>query len=130
MADPETARPEAPAPPPGHDASRPIYQVKAEFFRTLGHPGRIRILEVLRDGEHSVSDLVIQVGLESSHLSQQLAVLRRAGVVRARKSGSLVFYSVTDPRIFELLEVAKAILTASLSGTQRLLEDLESLHFA
>ncbi len=118
------------APGSSLDASRPIYQVKAEFFKTLGHPGRIRVLEVLRDGEHSVSDLVEQVGLESSHLSQQLAILRRAGIVQARKAGSLVFYSASDPRIFELLEVAKAILTASLTGTRQLLEDLESLHFA
>lgn len=109
--------------------ARPVYQVKAEFFKTLGHPARIRILEVLREGEHSVGELVPKVGIESSHLSHQLAVLRRSNVVERRKSGSTVVYSVVDPRIFQLLEVAKQILTGSLLVTQGLLADLESLRF-
>jgi DNA-binding transcriptional ArsR family regulator len=104
--------------------------VKAEFFKTLGHPARIRILEVLRDGERAVSELIPEVGIEPSHLSQQLAILRRANVVRSRKEGSSVLYSVTEPRIFELLEVAKNILTSSLTETRELLEELEGLGFA
>lgn len=107
----------------------PIYQVKAEFFKTLSHPARIRILELLRDGERSVGELIPEVGLEASHLSQQLAVLRRASIVTSRKEGSSVIYTVVDPRIFELLEVAKAILTTSLAGTRELLEELEALDF-
>lgn len=107
----------------------PIYQVKADFFKTLGHPARIRVLELLRDGERSVSDLLGEIGLEASHLSQQLAVLRRSNLVQTRKEGASVLYSVADPRIFELLEVAKAILTTSLSGTQELLAELASLEF-
>ena len=106
--------------------TRPIYQVKAEFFKTLGHPARIRILELLRDGERPVSDLITEIGIEASHLSQQLAVLRRASLVRSRKVGSSVLYTVTDPRIFELLEVAKSILTSSLTETKALLEELQS----
>ena len=82
--------------------STPIYKIKAEFFKTSGHPARIRILEVLREGEHSVSDLVPEVGLEASHLSQQLAVLRRANLVQTRKEGTSVVYSVTNQMIFEL----------------------------
>lgn len=109
--------------------TRPIYQVKAEFFKTLGHPARIRVLELLRDGERAVSELLPEVGLEASHLSQQLAVLRRANLVRSRKDGSTVRYSVTDPRTFELLELAKAILTSSLTETRELLEELEGLEF-
>lgn len=107
-----------------------IYQVKAEFFRTLGHPARIRVLELLRDGERSVSELIPDVGLEPSHLSQQLGVLRRANLISGRKEGSLVFYSVTDRRIFDLLEEAKLILTGSLTETQGLLAELRSLDFA
>ena len=63
----------------------PIYQVKAEFFKTLGHPARIRVLEVLRDGERTVGELVPEVGIEASHLSQQLGVLRRANMVQTRQ---------------------------------------------
>ena len=107
----------------------PVYQLKAEFFKTLGHPARIRILEVLRDGEHTVGALVPKIGIEASHLSHQLAVLRRANVVQTRKTGSTVVYSVVDPRIFQLLEVAKQILTGSLLASQGLLADLESLRF-
>jgi ArsR family transcriptional regulator len=110
--------------------TRPIYQVKAEFFKTLGHPARIRVLEVLRDGERPVNELIPEVGIEPSHLSQQLAVLRRANLVRSRKVGASVIYSVSEPRIFQLLEVAKAILTSSLTETRELLEELEGLDFA
>ncbi|MDA8074838.1 MAG: metalloregulator ArsR/SmtB family transcription factor [Actinomycetota bacterium] len=109
--------------------TRPIYQVKADFFKTLAHPARIRVLELLRDGERSVGELIPEVGLEASHLSQQLGILRRANVLQARKEGSTVRYSVTDPRIFELLEVAKAILTNTLVETRQLLAELEGLEF-
>ena len=110
-------------------ATPPIYQLKAEFFRTLGHPARIRILEILREGEASVSELIPQVGLEPSHLSQQLGVLRRAGVVSGRKEGASVRYSVTDPRIFDLLETARSILSTSLKETSSLLGELEAINF-
>lgn len=109
--------------------TRPIYQVKADFFKTLAHPARIRVLELLRDGERSVGDLIPQVGLEASHLSQQLGILRRANILKTRKEGSTVFYSVADTRIFELLEVAKAILTGSLAESGQLLVELETLEF-
>ena len=109
--------------------TRPVYQVKAEFFKTLAHPARIRILEVLREGDHSVSGLIPKVGIEPSHLSHQLAILRRANVVQGLKSGSAVVYSVVDPRIFQLLEVAKQIITGSLLATTEILADLESMNF-
>jgi DNA-binding transcriptional ArsR family regulator len=109
--------------------TRPIYQVKAEFFRVLGHPARIRILELLRDGERSVAELIPEVGLEASHLSQQLGALRRAGVIESRKVGATVIYTVTDQRLFELLAVAKAILTARMAKSQALLVELEGLDF-
>lgn len=109
--------------------TRPVYEVKAEFFKTLGHPARVRILEVLRDGEMPVSEIIPLVGLEASHLSQQLGVLRRANIVRSRREGSTVLYTVVDPRIHQLLAVAKAIITGSLSETRDLLEELEGLDF-
>jgi DNA-binding transcriptional ArsR family regulator len=110
--------------------TRPIYQVKAEFFKTLGHPARIRVLEVLRDGECSVAELIPQVGIEASHLSQQLGILRRANILQVRKEGGAVRYSVADPRIFELLEVARAILTSSLAGSSQLLAELQAAGYA
>ena len=109
--------------------TQPVYQLKAEFFKTLGHPARIRILEVLREGEHTVGEMVPKVGIESSHLSHQLAVLRRSQIVTTRKVGASVVYSVVDPRIFQLLAVAKQILTGSLLAAQDLLADMEALRF-
>lgn len=108
---------------------RPISEVKAEFFKALSHPARIRVLELLRDGKRSVGELIPKVGLEPSHLSQQLSALRRANIVDSKKKGSTVYYSVSDPRIFELLEVAKQIITGSLSEARDLLTEMETPDF-
>ena len=110
--------------------TRPIYQIKADFFKALAHPARIRVLELLRDGEQSVGQLLPEVGLEASHLSQQLAVLRRANVLQTRRAGSTVLYTVTDERIFTLLEVAKAIITSSLAESTQLIAELNEMEFA
>jgi ArsR family transcriptional regulator len=105
----------------------PISEIKADLFRALSHPARIRILEVLADGERSVGDIAPLVGIESSHLSQQLAVLRRAGLVSTRKEASSVFYAIRDPATVELLVVAKRILINSLAGSTQLLAGLRSV---
>ena len=102
----------------------PIHQVKAEFFKTLSHPARIRVLELLREGERPVSELIPETGLEASHLSQQLGIMRRANLIQARKVGSSVLYTVSDPQIFNLLEIAKRIIRNSLTETQELLEQI------
>lgn len=102
----------------------PLYQLKAEFFKTLGHPARIRILELLADGERSVGELQPDVGIEASHLSQQLGVLRRAGIVTARKQGTSVIYSMSSPKMTELMAVARDVLTSMLNDQADLLRDL------
>jgi DNA-binding transcriptional ArsR family regulator len=106
--------------------SRPLYQLKAEFFKTLAHPARIRVLELLSMREHSVSEMLPEVGIEPAHLSQQLAVLRRANLVVSRKEGSTVYYALTSPDVAELLAVARKILTTVLSEQAGLLEDLRA----
>jgi DNA-binding transcriptional ArsR family regulator len=95
----------------------PIQQLKAEFFKTMGHPARIRILEILSEDEQSVADLIPEVGLEPSHLSQQLGILRRGGLVSSRRDGSTVIYRLTDDRIARLLAVAKDILLHQFTQT-------------
>jgi len=104
--------------------STPLYQLKAEFFKTLGHPTRIRVLELLSGREHSVGEMLAEVAIEATNLSQHLAVLRRAGLVTTRKEGSSVFYSLTSQEVAELLWVARQILTGVLAGQVELLEDL------
>ncbi|AUA08637.1 metalloregulator ArsR/SmtB family transcription factor [Streptomyces malaysiensis subsp. malaysiensis] len=106
--------------------STPLYQLKAEFFKTLGHPARIRVLELLSEREHAVAEMLPEVGIEPAHLSQQLAVLRRANLVRTRKEGSNVYYSPATPEVAELLRVARSILSGVLAGQAELLADLKA----
>lgn len=104
--------------------TRPLYQLKAEFFKTLGHPARIRVLELLSVREHSVAEMLPEVGIEPAHLSQQLAVLRRTNLVVSRKEGATVYYTLTSPQVAELLAVARRILSEVLAGQADLLRDL------
>ncbi|MFE4175790.1 ArsR/SmtB family transcription factor [Streptomyces sp. NPDC056909] len=106
--------------------SAPLYQLKAEFFKTLGHPVRIRVLELLSEREHAVSEMLTEVGVEPSHLSQQLAVLRRANLVTTRREGSAVYYTLANPNVAELLKVARTILSGVLTGQAELLADLRA----
>ena len=104
----------------------PVFELKAEMFKALAHPARVRALEVLAEGERSVSELQPEVGIESAHLSQQLGVLRRAGLVATRKDGTAVIYSIKDPLLIELLAVAKALLIESLRESRALLDELQA----
>ncbi len=108
------------------DGSEPIYRLKADFFRLLGHPARVRILELLRSGERTVGDLQAALGLDSSGTSQHLTAMRRQGLLESRRAGTSVYYRVKDPRTFQLLETAKQILTSQLEETRDLLGGLSA----
>jgi DNA-binding transcriptional ArsR family regulator len=108
----------------GAGRPQPIHRVKAEFFRVLGHPVRVRILELLRDGERSVGELQAALGIDSSGTSQHLGALRKQGLLESRREGTSVYYRVKDPRTFQLLEVARQILTTHFEDTQALLGEL------
>jgi DNA-binding transcriptional ArsR family regulator len=105
--------------------SRQLQTLKAEFFRALAHPLRIRLLEVLVTSECSVQELQHTLGLDQPIVSQQLARLRASGIVVATKTGTATRYAVTDPLMKDLLAVAKRILTRRLAGAQQLLQELE-----
>lgn len=113
---------DAPKSPPA--TGTPIHQVKAEFFRTLGHPARVRALELLRDGEMTVGDLQAELGIDSSGASQHLSAMRRQGILEARKEGTSVFYRVRDPRIFQMLESARQVIGSHLQEANALLGEL------
>lgn len=104
----------------------PIHEVKANLFRVLGHPARVRTLELLQDGERSVGSLQAELGLDSGGTSQHLAALRRIGLVGSRREGTSVYYRVDDPRVFDLLEAGRAIIGRQLAEQQSILQDLES----
>ncbi len=96
----------------------PLYQVKAELFKTLGHPARIRVLELLASGDRAVHELLDAITIEPSNLSQQLSVLRMAGLVEQRREGGQVIYSLALPEVRDLLLVARSILQARAAGTE------------
>lgn len=114
----------------GTQVSTPLYQLKAEFFKTLGHPVRIRVLELLSERERAVAEMLPEVGVEAASLSQQLAVLRKANLVITRREGSNVYYSLTHPQIAQLLRVARGILSGVLEGQAELLADLKASRHA
>jgi ArsR family transcriptional regulator len=107
-----------------HVRSDPVYVAKAQLFRVLGHPVRIRILELLVSGERTVGALQAELELDSSGTSQHLAALRQLGVLESRRAGTSTYYRIKDPRVSQLLAVAKQILTSALSDSQALLGDL------
>ena len=102
----------------------PLYQAKAELFRTLGHPVRIRILELLSERDHAVHELLDEIEVEPSNLSQQLAVLRRSSMVVSRREGSEVVYSVSVPEVRDLLLAARGILAGLIAAQDQLKADL------
>lgn len=101
---------------------------KADFFRALAHPVRIRILDLLGTGERSVQELQHTLGLDQPIVSQQLAVLRAKNVVTAQKCGTTVRYALSDPLISTLLSVAREIFNNHLLDSQTLLRHLRRRH--
>jgi ArsR family transcriptional regulator len=97
---------------------------KAEFFRALGHPIRIRILEILVVGERSVQELQEALDLDQPIVSQQLAMLRAKNIVKARKEGTTVRYTIRNPFIAELLVIARRIFDTQLIDSQTMLREL------
>ena len=104
--------------------STELQVLKAQFFKALAHPVRIRLLEVLVHGEARVQDLQKTLGLDQPIVSQQLARLRSSGIVVARRHGAATAYALADPMIGELLAVAKNTLNRRLVGVQSLLHEL------
>ncbi len=102
----------------------PLYQAKAEFFRSLGHPVRIRVLELLADQDQPVHRLRDAIEIEASNLSQQLAVLRGAGLVSQRRRGGEVIYSLALPEVRDLLLVARRIVETRHAGPGELVDEV------
>jgi ArsR family transcriptional regulator len=111
---------------PRRDDPERLRQFKAEFFKALAHPLRIRILEFLRGGPASVTQIQEATGASSSSVSQQLVILRGRNLVATERRGTTIIYRVLDPDLFELLDVARRIFNAHLSDTIDLLRLVES----
>jgi len=113
------------------ESQRPLYEIKANLFKGLAHPLRIRVLELLSAApEVSVADLLRETDLEPSHLSQHLSVLRRHRLVTSERRGSTVYYRLAFAEVAELLRVARVLLTEVLgtsSGQLRAASTLPTL---
>ncbi len=88
------------------------YDSQAQIFKVLTHPARIAILEILRDGEHCVCHMEAYLGYRQAYISQQLAVLRDAGLIQDRRDGWNIFYRVIDPRVYVVLDAARLMAGA------------------
>ncbi|MFQ3586801.1 MAG: metalloregulator ArsR/SmtB family transcription factor [Fimbriimonadaceae bacterium] len=111
-------------------ASEPLQQdalrrFKADVFRVLAHPTRIHIVECLRSGELTVSEILEHVPIEPANASQHLSLLRAKGLVAKRKEGNQVFYSLRDPLLIEVLDIMKRYFKAHLEEAMAMLEGMD-----
>ena len=104
--------------------TKPLYEAKAEFFRTLGHPARIRVLELLSQRDHAVHELLAEIEIEPSNLSHQLTALRRSGLITQARRDGQVFYSIAVPEVRDLLLAARVILRGMIDDQAALREEL------
>lgn len=109
---------------------RPISEAKAELFKVLAHPARVRVLELLAEREHSMGELAHFVGLEPSHLSQHVMQLRRAGIVDSRRVKTTVICALRDPQTAELLAAARTLISNNLRQGQALLAAIDNANDA
>lgn len=112
-----------------HGNERPLYEIKANLFKALSHPARIRVLEILSGGGRpiGVAEILAATGIEPTLLSQHLAVLKRHRVVRAERVGNAVYYEITHPSVSELLVIARKFLADTLRFQQQQFEALDAL---
>jgi len=110
-------------------SEQPLYEIKANLFKALAHPARIRVLEVLSatGGRTPVSDILARTDIEPTLLSQHLAVLKRHHVVSGRREGNAVYYELAHPKIAELLAIARTFLAATLAARRDQIDALDAL---
>jgi len=104
---------------------QPLYAAQSDLFRALGHPARIRILELLVESDQSVASLLAEIGLEPSTLSQHLAIVKRTGLVESSRQGNAVTYRLVDSSMGQLFAAARNVLASTLGRSRQALEELE-----
>ncbi|MEM2998898.1 MAG: metalloregulator ArsR/SmtB family transcription factor [Candidatus Bathyarchaeia archaeon] len=100
-----------------------IYNMQANISKTLANPIRLAILHILRDGEKSVNELTDILGISQSNLSQHLALMRQVDIVKTRKQGTTIFYSVTNPKINQACDMVREVLIDQLRQRQELVSN-------
>lgn len=102
---------------PTSETETQLFESQAQIFKVLTHPARIAILEILRDGEHCVCHMEAYLGLRQAYISQQLSVLRETGLIQDRRDGWNIFYRVTDPQIYQVLDAVLSMTGRTKAGT-------------
>lgn len=97
------------------------YQYQADMLKALAHPTRLQILDLLKGGEKCVCKIVPELKMEQSNVSRHLNILKKEGLVSSRKEGLKVFYRVTDPKVFQLLDVSSELLKNYWERRQKML---------
>ena len=101
-----------------------VFEMQAEICKTIANPTRLRILHVLREGEKSVGELVDLLGLKQSNLSQHLSIMKQATILKTRKQGSNIYYSVAYPKINTACDLVRELLIESIGRKQELSKNL------
>lgn len=104
-----------------------LRQFKASIFQALGHPTRIAIIEVLRNGELPAGVIIERLGIEQANASQHLSILRLKHIVTSRKEGNQVFYSVRDPLLIEVLDIMRRYFQAHIEEAMSMLQQIDLL---
>lgn len=92
-----------------NDINFDSYEEETRYYKVLMHPLRLAILDLLRDGEHCVCHMEAVFGLRQAYISQQLMVLRSAGVVEVRRDGLNIYYRVTQPEIYRVIDAMRQL---------------------
>ena len=105
---------------PSSSVDRKIYRIHADICKTLANPIRLEILNLLRDGEHTVNDLTVRTGYAQATVSQHLAVLRQRGVVSARKEGINVYYEIANLKMIQACDIIRGVLFEQIADLEKL----------
>ena len=97
------------------------FAMHAEVCKTFGHPKRLMVIEILRSGEHTVTELAEQTGIDTSNLSQHLHILRDKGLVITRREGTKIYYCLSHPNIGKALDLMAAFLEKKIAEDHNLL---------
>jgi ArsR family transcriptional regulator len=104
----------------GEVMSERFYKLRAEVCRILGSPTRIKIIEELSDGEKAVGELSEILGLRQANVSQHLSIMRSKGVLKTRKEGTSIYYSISNPKIIQACNLMKQVLLDQLKENEEL----------
>jgi len=101
--------------------SKTIFELQAEVCKTIASPKRLEILHALKSGEKTVSELVEILGVPKANVSQHLAMMRHKGILKTRKVGVNVFYSIANPKVIQACTLMREVLTEQMRERSKLI---------